>query len=420
MLVARPGERAAAAWATLGFGLLLAGYFVIRPVRDALALDGDPRTIPLLFTATFASTLVLAPLWGGLVARWPRRRIVPVAYHAFALQLVVLWAILDAGVGASWIGRVFYVWTSVFNLFVVSAFWSVATDVFTPGQGRRLFGVIAAGGTAGALLGPTLTTTLVHEVGVDGMLVSAALLEGAAACVVLLDRAAPAARAAVAAASRAPAEDPDRGTGGGALAGLAALARSPRLLAIAAYVLCTTVAATFLYLQQAEIVKAGFATRADRAAWFARIDLWANLVILAVQTLLTARLFAIAGVGVVLALLPLTQALGLGALATWPSLTALAAVQIVGRTATHALARPGRELLFTAVPREDKYKAKHVIDVLIYRFGDMTTGWLYLGLIALGLGAGGLALAFAPLGLAWLGCALLLGRAHTRTSKELA
>jgi AAA family ATP:ADP antiporter len=406
----RPGEREPTIAAALGFCALLAGYFVMRPVRDALALDGDPRTIPVLFTATFVSTLVLAPAWGALVARWPRRRVVPVAYLAFAAQLLGLWAVLAAGAGGAWIGRVFYVWTSVFNLFVVSAFWSVVTDAFTPEQGRRLFGVIAAGGTVGALIGPSLTSALVEDVGVDGMLlVSTALLGVATGCVRWLD-------AAAAARGPASAPDIDRGTGGSALAGLAHVARSPRLLGITSYVLCTSVAATFLYLQQAEIVKAGFATREARAAWFADVDLASNLVVLAVQTVITARLMGVAGVGVVLAVLPLAQAGGLVALALWPVVGAIAAVQIVGRTATHALTRPGRELLFTAVPREDRYKAKHVIDVLLYRFGDMATGWLYVGLLALGLGRPGLAAVFAPLGAAWLVCALLLGRAHARTA----
>jgi ATP:ADP antiporter, AAA family len=407
MIDVRPGERAAALSAGALFFCVLASYFVLRPVRDALAIDQGVGDLPWLFTATCVTMLAVAPVWGVVVARWPRRRFVPIAYHAFVVQLIVLWAMIARDVAPGWIEPVFFVWVSVFNLFVVSVFWSLCADVFTSAQGRRLFGPIAAGGTCGALVGPTLTTTLVERIGVSGMLlVAAALLEVGVVCALALDRTGR--RFAVA----APAAD--RPVGGNPFAGLRDVAANPHLAKIAAYVLCTTVAATFLYFQQGELTHASFATREERTAFFADLDLWTNLGVLAVQTIVTGRLLGWVGVGAVLAVLPIAQGLGLVALAAAPTIAILVAVQVAGRTATHALTRPSRELLFTTVGREDKYKTKNVIDTLVYRAGDMATGWLYALLVWLGVSRAGLAVTALPLVVIWVALAIALGRAHRR------
>jgi AAA family ATP:ADP antiporter len=345
--------------------------------------------------------LAVAPLWGGLVARWPRRRFVPIAYHAFVIQLVVLFLLLRGDVGGVWLGKVFFVWVSVYNLFIVSVFWSLCADVFTPEQARRLFGMIAAGGTAGAMAGPLVTASMVERIGVPGMLlVAAGMLEAAVLCALALDRTAGQERAA---------EEP---VGGGAIAGLAQVARSKYLQTIGVYVIFVSAAATFLYIQQGEIARAGFETREARTAFFARVDLWTNVAVIGVQSLLAARLIGLVGVGAVLATLPLVQAGGLWALAVTPTVAVLVAVQVAGRTATHALTRPAREMLFTVVPREDKYKAKNVIDTLIFRFGDMGSAWLYVALMAVGLDRLGLAMVALPMIAVWLFVAGWLGRAH--------
>jgi AAA family ATP:ADP antiporter len=401
MLPIHRGERVPVLVAALLFFFVLGGYFILRPVRDALAIDDDPWKIPWLFTATFVTMLAVAPLWGGLVARWPRRRFVPVAYHAFVVQLLLLFVLMRGEVGGVWLGKVFYVWVSVYNLFVVSVFWSLCADLFTSEQGKRLFGPIAAGGTAGALAGPLVTTTLVEHVGVPGLLVVAAgMLEAAVVCALVLDKIG---------GEGGRADEP---VGGGAIAGLEKVARSRYLRTIGLYVILTTVAATFLYLKQAEIAKAGFETREARTAFFARVDLWVNSAVIGVQFLLAARLLGWLGVGAMLAALPLVQMGGLWALAAAPTVAVLVAVQVAGRTATHALTRPAREVLFTVVPREDKYKAKNVIDTLIFRFGDMGSAWFYVGLGALGFGGVGLALLAVPMIVVWLFVAAWLGRAY--------
>ncbi len=405
----RPGEAVAVAWAAVTFFAILAGYFVLRPVRDALVLDGDPAFIPWLFTATFLAMTAIAAPWGVLVARWPRERFVPIVYRGFAIQLLGFAALVHVDVAPIAIGKVFYVWLSVFNLFVVSVFWSLCADVARPEQGRRLFGPIAAGGTAGALVGPLLTRTLVEHVEPAALLlVSAALLEAAVWCARALDRAA---RRLTALRAAAPMAVATPVLGGEPLAGLTRLGTSPYLAGIAGYALCAACLATFVYLRQAGIVKAALPDRATRTAYFADVELWTGVATLALQVFLTSRLLRWVGVGVVLAVLPLVQGAGVLALAAAPTLTMAIAVSASGRAVSHALSRPARELLFTAVPREDKYKTKNVIDTLIYRFGDFGSSWLHRGL---GLAGIAVATVAVPLAAVWAVLAIALGFGHRR------
>jgi len=390
-------EVAVAVWGAATFGALLASYSAFRPVRDALILDGDPDQLPWLFTATFFAVSVVSPLWGAAVAKSPRR-VVPLAFHVFAACALAFFAVIRADVSPVTTGRVFYVWSAVFNLFVVSVFWSLLADLLGPGTARKLYGPIAAGGTIGAFVGPLLTKMLVGTVGVAGILVlSAVLLELAVLGTAQVRRVA------------RPVEtvDEDPPVEGGALDGLRHVARSPYLAAIVGYVLCTACAATFVYLAQAKIVHVGLASRVARTDFFSTIDLWVSAVTLVLQLVVAGPLIRIVGPGVVLCILPLVQGLGIAVLVSAPSLTALAIVAVAGRAATHGLTRPSRELLFTVIPRADKYRAKNVIDTMVYRLGDFGSSWLNRGLAA--AGAGVLALAALPLSAAWLVLAVILG-----------
>jgi ATP:ADP antiporter, AAA family len=304
------------------------------------------------------------------------------------------------------VGYAFYVWTSVFNLLLVSVFWSLVADLFAPEQARRLYGPIAAGGTAGALLGPILTSALVGWIGAPGvLLLSAALLEIAVQCARRLER------ACAGFAGGAAVDEPVRG---GALAGLGQVARSRYLAGIALYVLCTVTVATFIFFEQAALVKAELADRDARTAYFAGLDVWTNGITLFLQTFVTTRLLGCLGAAAVLAILPLVQAAGLTALAIAPTLGVLAVVQVAGRSITHGIARPARELLFTVVDRTEKYKAKSVIDTLVFRFGDVASSWLRQGLIALGLAGASLVGAATPFTAVWLATAIGLGLAYRR------
>jgi AAA family ATP:ADP antiporter len=293
------------------------------------------------------------------------------------------------------VGWVFFVWISVFNLFIVAVFWSLMADVFDGRQARRLFGLISAGGTAGALVGPLLAERLVGPLGLPGLLlVSAALLEASTRCVTAMT---PAARRG------APAEPPPAApVGGGLLAGMTLVLRRPMLTGLSVQMLCMTAVASFLYLIQARIVAAEVTGLESRLALFARIDLAVSVLGILTQGLLTGPILTRLGVRFALRVVPVAAALGLATLALSPVLLILAAVQVVRRAGHYAVERPAQNLLYTAVGLEEKYKAKGFIDTVVYRGGDATAAALFGGLAAAGLGLAGLALAVLPLtAVAW-------------------
>ncbi|HWU86196.1 MAG TPA: MFS transporter [Kofleriaceae bacterium] len=408
MLVHRRRELLVALWGAGTFAAILASNSAFRPVRDALVLDGNPDQIPALFTATFLAVSLVSPAWSALLARGGRRRYVPRAFHAFALCSVGFAGLVHAEVAPVAVGRVFYIWSSVFNVFVVSVFWSLLADLLGPGAARRLYGPIAAGGTAGGMLGPFLTKMLVDTIRVPGVLVmSAVLLELGAACLVALRRAGE----ALERETGAPARDdalPEPAPSSAA-SGLAQIARSPYLRALAGYVLCTATAATFMYLEQAPLAKALVPSREARTELFATIDLWTNMGTFVVQTFLAGPLLAWLGPGLVMFALPLAQCLGITALVSAPSLDLLVCAQVATRAVTHGFTRPARELLFTVVDRDDKYRAKNAIDTVVYRFGDFAASWLHLGLLALASGGAALVAATIPFVAVWLALAAALG-----------
>jgi len=418
-------RRAKLAVAILGavtFAALLASYSAFRPVRDTLILDGDLDQIPWLFLATFVAVSVVSPMWSALLAKHSRPRSVPLALHVFAACEVGFFFAVRAQIAPISVGHVFYVWSAVFNLFVVSVFWSLLADLLGPGTARQLYGPIAAGGTVGTIIGPLLTKWLVGTIGIAGvLLMSAVLLELAVIGVHRVRRAAARLdRDAVRdAGPTRPARDdqPEAPAGGGAFTGIAHVAKSPYLSTIVGYVLCTSCVATFLYFQQAGIVKAAIADRAARTEYFASIDVWMSGLTLILQTLIARPALGKFGPGIVLAVLPLAQLTGLSMLVAAPSLAVLAVVQVIGRATTHGLTRPARELLFTVVSRDEKYRAKNAIDTIGYRFGDVASSWLQKGL-ALAGGATALVGVAIPLTAIWLGFALVLGAGFRRRATK--
>lgn len=418
----RPSELAAVAWAWLYFFGVLSAYYVIRPIRDELGIAGGVANLPWLFLGTLAGMVLCNPLFGALVSRLPRRRFIAWTYRFFMLNLAVFFVLMrttEAEVQV-WVGRVFFVWVSVFNMFVVSIFWATMVDLFTREQGKRLFGFIAAGATIGAIVGSFLTATLVRIVGSANLLiVSAALLELAVLSFFRLTKVATVGEAAEAMIRQ---EAP---IGGRAWAGLTQVVRSSYLLGICGYMLLFTSLSVFLYFQQATIVEAAVADRAARASLLARIDLAVNVITLIVQTFFTARIIRTMGIALTLTLLPALTLVGFAVLGLAPTLVTLMAFQILRRAGEYALARPARELLFTTVGREEKYKAKSLIDTFVYRVGDQIGAWTYAGLAALGLGVTGIAWVAVPLSAAWLVNGWRLGRRQeqmvlTRASSELA
>jgi len=418
----RPGEGRALGWSFAYFFCLIAGYYILRPLRDEMGIAGGVRKLPWLFTATFLVMLVVVPVFGAVVARLPRKRFIPLVYHFFVANLAIFWLLLTFDVGRVYVARVFFVWLSVFNLFAVSVFWSFMADWYTPEQGKRLFGFIAAGGSAGGLLGPSVAVGLSVPLGpANLLLIAALLLEAAVFCALRLESVAVRFRTETVRGSRdAPAELPGAAKGsaigGGWLAGFALLARSRYLAGIALWVALLSMAGTFLYLMQASIVAAASDDPAVRTRIFATMDLAVGVLTILIQLFATGRLIQRFGVGPAAALLPLV--FGLGFLVLWlaPVLWVVIAFQALQRTANFAVANPAREALFTVLEREEKYKTKNVIDLVVFRGGDAVSGWLFAALRGAGLDPGLISLVTVPVMAGWFALALGLGRLHERRS----
>ncbi len=410
----RAGEVRALLWSFAYFFCLLAGYYVLRPLRDEMGIAGGVRNLQWLFTATFVVMLAAVPVFGALVARLPRKRFVPLVYHFFVANIAIFWLLLTLDVERVHVARVFFVWISVFNLFAVSVFWSFMADLYASEQGKRLFGFIAAGGSAGALLGPSVTVALAVPLGpVNLLIIAALLLELAVLCAHRLEGAVP--REAVPqSVAQSKAASPEAALGGGWLAGIALLLRSPYLAGIALWVALLSLAGTFLYFQQASIVAAASDDPAVRTRIFASIDLAIGIVTILVQFFATGRLIARFGVGAAAAALPLVFALGFVALAIAPALFVVIAFQALQRATNFALSNPAREVLFTVLEREEKYKAKNVIDIVVFRGADAGSGWLFSAMRGAGLELQVIAMASVPLAAAWLALAVTLGRAQER------
>ena len=407
LIEVRPAEMRALGWSWLYIFSVLFSYYILRPIRDEMGVAGGVENLQWLFTGTLLGMLVINPPFAALVARLPRVKFIAVSYRFFLANLLLFALLLHVATTEQniWIGRLFFIWVSVFNLFVVSVFWALMVDVFYAEQGKRLFGFIAAGATLGGIVGSIMTASLARQVAPTYLLlISALLLEAAVFCVGRLAKIADALQ-------RRPAERPgERLIGGSAFSGLSHALSSSYLINVSGFLLLFAITSTFLYFQQAEIAKQSFADRGARTAFFARVDLWVNVLTLAAQLFLTGRVLRWFGVAVTLAALPLISIVGFGALALAPTIAVVVVYQVVRRAGNFAFARPSREVLFTVVPREDKYKAKSFIDTVVYRLGDQVGAWSYAGLGMFGLGMNGIAIVAVPISLLWLLNGLWLGR----------
>ena len=388
------------------FFFILSAYYVLRPIRDGMGVAGGVENIPWLFTATLAGMLVAHPVFASIVSRWPRKRFVTVTYRFFMLNLLVYYFLLTGleGTAAVWVGRTFFVWISVFNLFVVSVFWSFMTDIYRERQSRRLFGLIGVGGTVGGIVGSSITAFLVGVLSLPTLLwFSIVLLECAVFCLKGLDRRV---------GNRPSSGEPSSAEviGGSALDGIRRVLASRYLLGICAFMLLFTIGSTFLYNIQAEIVSRTFSDTPQQTSVFARIDLAVNTLTLVTQLFLTGRLMKWLGVGVTLAILPLISMVGFLALGAAPVFAVFVVFQVLRRAGNFAVAVPTREVLYTVLPRRDKYKAKNFNDTFVYRAGDQVGAWSFAGLGAVGLSSAAMAWSMVPVAGVWLVVALWLGR----------
>ncbi len=406
LLGTHDGEAAAVLAGGALFFCVFTGYFMLRPVRETMGVAGGVDNLQWLFTGTFLATLVATPLFGWIASKVSRRTILAWTYGFFTLNLLAFAAALAARPDDLAVARTFYIWLSVFNLLTISLAWSTLADVFATHQAKRLFALMAGGASLGGLVGPILGTTLVAPLGHAGLLVlSAAFLAIAIAVAAALHRWRDRQPAAT---SPADGEERSRALGGNPFAGATAVFRSPYLLAIGVFVILLATANTFLYFEQARLVAEHFPDRTRQTQVFGLIDTIVQALAILTQVFLTGRIARRLGVGVLIVAVPLVVAGGFLWLALAPVFGVFVVVMVVRRAGEYAFVRPGREMLYTVVAPEQKYKAKNFIDTVFYRGGDAISGWVKRGLdllgehpsLAMGIGAM-LALAWAVTG-GWL------------------
>lgn len=393
------------------FFCVLSGYYVLRPVRDEMGVSAGADGLERLFLIVFLVMLAAVPVFGAIVARFPRRRVVPVIYAFFIANLVLFWFALNASGGietARIVAQVFFVWSSVFNLFVVSMFWVLMSEFYDSASAKRLYGFIAAGGTAGAITGPLIARSLSTILSPhDLLLVSAALLGGALFAVLALRRSGRDAEGNPAAAADLPAGGRD------ILSGAVSVFRSPYLFRIALFILLANLIGTYFYLEQSRIVGEVMTGKSERVHFFATRDLAVNVATLLMQVFVAGRIMERYGLAVPLAALPLSAALGLAALTVSPTLDVVAAIMVAERAISFSLTNPAIKVLWTGVPLDEKYKAQNFVDTVVYRGGDAASGWIFNSLAkSMGLGGTALAVLSAPLVLVWFRTGLSLAAAQ--------
>ena len=410
---ARPAEVGAALAAFAYHFLLFTSYYILRPVRDSMGIEGGVRDLELLFWWVFGGMLIAVPLFGWISSRYRRAVFLPWTYIFFIVNLLAFWAAFRLLQDDLWAARIFFVWVSVFNLFVVSVFWSFMADTFSGDQGKRLFALIAGGASMGAVTGSATTAFLAEQFGdFNLLLISDSLLAVTLAPMRWLMRWKGGTNDLE---SPQPDSQADQALGGNPFSGIGMVFRSGYLGGIALFVLCLVSVSTILYMQQAELLGSLIPDRSERTGFLARIDLVVNLCALGLQLLAVGRFVKRLGLSIMLPLVPLVMILGFTLLASYPGLWILVAVYVARRIGEYAVAKPCREMLFTAVPREAKYKSKNFIDTVVYRGGDALSATAHGAAVsAFGLGLAGVAWLGAFVASLWAVLAFALGRERDR------
>ncbi|HEY6456583.1 MAG TPA: MFS transporter [Steroidobacteraceae bacterium] len=388
--------------------LLLASYYILRPVRDTVATVFGADQLQLLFTGTFIGTLIAAPIYAWLSARVRLNRLLPGVFWFWLANVLLFQVLFEIAPENRWIGGAYYVWFSVINLFMISVFWTLMSDLFSASQATRLFGLIAAGGSVGAIAGPLVVRLAVNALGLDGMLVVAA--GGFAAVIVLVHLLMREKQRLPRVGEGGQPTTLDHDLAGGALDGFRELLRSAYSRHQAAFILLMTWVNTVAYFLQTDVISQAFSGVAARAVAIADISLVVNVLAAIILLFGLGRYVHRFGVTAGLILNPIIMVIAFVALALSPTLLMIQALQVIRQVSQYAIARPSREICFTVVPQADRYKTKNVIDVVVYRFGDLSSAWMQAGLRAAGLRVGGSAVAGFGISIIWGVGAVLLGR----------
>ena len=413
-------EYVAVAWSFAYFFCVLASYYIIRPVREEMAVGSGPNTIPFLFVGTFVAMIFATSIFGWVASRYARRRFLPWVYLFFISNILIFWFVFAQAIGDDeeyvWLGRIFFVWVSVFNLFVVSVFWSFMADIYSREQGRRLFGLITSGGSIGALIGGVLTSALVTKIGFQNLLpISAGVLLVAVFCIGRL-------KDWVHHEHEDEIErtfDSDKPLGGNPFAGITHLFSSNYFLGIALLSLIASLLGTALYMFRAELIETAILSPDARTQFFSNMNVAQNALALIAQMFLVKQVVTRFGIGRSLFLFPFASIVGFAILAMEPTLMAVAVLDVVRRGLGFGFAKPSTDMLYSVVTPEEKYKTKNAIDTAIYRGGDVIGTWAIRWLSLLGLGIAGISIVMVPFATLGAVVALWLGRDYKRRAKQL-
>jgi AAA family ATP:ADP antiporter len=391
------------------FFLLLGGYFMLRPIRGTVAANNS-EILHLLYTGTFLTMLAIVPVFGFLVSRFRRGQFIPAIYAFFILHLLLFAAGFEGDQTPQWLQQAFYIWLSVFNLFVVSIFWSFMADIFRPGQAQRLFGFIMAGGSIGAIIAPSLTKGIVAEHGATGVMLTASLfLGGAMVLAIVLGRY----------ASGEDKGNPEEIIGGGIWEGALQVFRSEYLLYACLLMLLHNLVSTFLFNGLAVLVNENVVGFEERTRLFSHVDQVVQVLAFLFQFFITSRLVRHFGMSSTLVMIPALLAGGFVILGSSMGLVLFAAVQVAQRSLNYGVIGPAKEMLFTVVDRETKYKSKNFIDTAVYRGSDVTASWIFKGLSTAGLSIAQMTWLYLPVMGLWAFGAWRLGRTYSRLRRQL-
>ena len=407
-----PHERRAVLLAFSCNFLVLGSYYILRPVRDTIATVFGTDQLQLLFTGTFIGTLIASPIYAWLAARVRLNRLLPGVFWFWLLNVLLFQVLFRMAPGNRWIGGAYYVWFSVVNLFMISVFWTLMSDLFSAPQATRLFALIAAGGSLGAIAGPLLIRFAVHATGLGGLLLIAAA--GFLMVIILVHLLMREKAQLLAHGGGGQRTTLDHDLAGGALDGFRALLRSAFSRRQSAFLLLMTWVNTVAYFLQTDLVSQAFSGVANRAVAIADISLVVNILAAIILLFGMGRFVNRFGVTAGLILNPVIMVVAFVALALSPTLLMIQALQVIRQVSQYAVARPAREICFTVVPQADRYKTKNVIDTVVYRFGDLSAAWMEAGLRAAGLRVLGSAVAGFGISIVWGAGALLLGSRYER------
>lgn len=412
------GEYVAVAWSFAYFFCILSSYYIVRPVRETMAVGSGPQTIPYLFIGTFIAMMFATSIFGWIASRFPRRVFLPWVYLFFSANIAIFWVVftqaIDSGESTIWLGRAYFVWVGVFNLFVVSVFWSFMADIYTREQGRRLFGIISAGGSVGAILGGIGTSAMVTTVGTHNMLpVAGVLLLLSLICITQLRKWVISEHADEVDETAAS----DKPLGGSAFAGITHMLSSNYFIAIAITSLIASTLGAALYMFAAELVEVEIPNVDERTRFFSNMNVAANLMTVMFQAFAVKQVVQRFGIGRALVLMPIVSAIGFALLAMDPVLAVVAILTVARRAVGFGFSKPGTDMLYSVVTPEEKYKTKNFIDTAIYRGGDVIGTWFIRSMSALGIA--GISVVMIPIAVFWAFVSLWLGRDYKRRAKTL-